>query len=120
MRFPLGFVGAYFLRENYTKPTRKPFSRLSPSFRVFYLFAFFVLFSCDFRVGNTPLRRPGIHPINIYSKKRKEIECLVDVVDIVTSAGQQFLDSVAVVALELNRVLLYCSSACKSSLEEFG
>ena len=56
------------------------------------------------------------HCCKSFLKKKR----LVDVVDIVTSAGQQFLDSVAVVALELNRVLLYCSSACKSSLEEFG
>ena len=82
-----GCVGAFFLREIYTKPTRKTrkiekhenpakitkgymrskvsdtlrlniykalnantLSRLSPSFRDFYLFA---LVSCKFRVGKT-------------------------------------------------------------------
>ena len=59
--------------------TRNPFSRFSPSFRDIYLFAFFVLISCSFRVGKSLLRDPIINPVNtpLHTQEKKRSELII-------------------------------------------
>ena len=50
-------------------------SRLSPSFRDFYLFAFFALVSCKFRVGKNAHTgiRASTQPAKTHTEKKREL-----------------------------------------------